>query len=73
VGNARLVEVSDVLAVVRQYGSAVHVCGEDSTSSSANSQTRLTRFSGRQYVVAQAPQGFDGRVGEVLVCVKAGQ
>ncbi len=71
-GDASLVEVAEVLAVVRQYGSAVHVCGGRHLLI-GNSPTRLTRFSRRQYVVAQAPQGFYGRVGEVLVCVKAGQ
>jgi hypothetical protein len=49
------------------------MCAEDKHLLIGNSQTRLTRFSGCQYVVAQAPQGFDGRVGEVLVCAKAGQ
>lgn len=62
-GDARLVEVAEVLAVVCQYSSAVHVCGGQHLLIS-NSQTRLTRFYGRQHVVAQAPQGFYGRVGK---------
>lgn len=71
-GDPCVVKLTEVLSVVRQYGSAVCMrVGQHFFVS--DRQTRLTSFPDGQYVVSQTPQGLDGRVGEVFICVKAGQ
>jgi hypothetical protein len=61
-----------MFAIMREQSSALRM-REHQHVLIRNTQTGLACLSNRQHVVAQSPQGFHGRDGEVLISVEAGQ
>jgi hypothetical protein len=72
VGPAGFVKVAEILAIVRQYGSAVRV-RERQHFVVWDPQTSQVYIGYRQYVVAELPQSFDSWVGKVFISEEAGQ
>jgi hypothetical protein len=72
VGPAGIVKVAEVLAIVRQYGSAFCM-RERQHILVLDPQTCQVYLGDREYIVAELPQHYDGRVGKVLVSEEAGQ